>query len=71
MKQVYMMKKISMETLGSYENGHSEDDAFHTLLKLKILRVILFSLWKFYLEIDWSEEESQCQKIVVVIFHIL
>ena len=49
-----------METLGSYENGHSEDDAFHTLLKLKILRVILFSLWKCYLKTDWSEEESQC-----------
>ena len=66
---VYMVKKISMETLKYYEKMDimSEDDNFTLLVKLKISRE-WFLLWKCYFETDWSEEKSQFQNSVVVIF---
>ena len=43
---------------------------FTLLVKLKILKE-QFLLWKCYLETDWNEEKSQCQKSVGAIFHII
>ena len=39
-----MMKKFHWKLWNIMKNGHSEDDTFHTAVKLKILRVILFLL---------------------------